>query len=133
MGLHAGTTARWEASTGRWSPFGRAYLALLGLARPLVLPFPSGWPRRTWLDVNLCTICHHGGPQCRGWKRGLSTVPNLPNLWLVSAPLPAPQVAEVCVAALTERAANNKVVEVIAKKDAPSRTMAELFESVTWL
>lgn len=37
------------------------------------------------------------------------------------------QVAEVAVGALTEPAAANKVVEVIAKKDAPARTLAELY------
>lgn len=40
------------------------------------------------------------------------------------------QVAEVCVAALVEPAASNKVVEVIARGEAPERSMAELFESV---
>ncbi|KXZ53653.1 hypothetical protein GPECTOR_6g570 [Gonium pectorale] len=42
------------------------------------------------------------------------------------------QVAEVCVAALSEPAAANKVVEVIAERDAPSRTYAELFSAVNW-
>ncbi|PNH07301.1 hypothetical protein TSOC_006254, partial [Tetrabaena socialis] len=42
------------------------------------------------------------------------------------------QVAEVCVAALLEPAAENKVVEVIAEKDAPVKTMAELFSGVNW-
>ena len=40
------------------------------------------------------------------------------------------QVAEVCVAALVEPAAANKVVEVIAESGAPARTMLELFTAV---
>ncbi|KAL6746225.1 hypothetical protein V8C86DRAFT_2949924 [Haematococcus lacustris] len=40
------------------------------------------------------------------------------------------QVAEVCVAALSEPAAANKVVEVIATPDAPALTYAQLFASV---
>ncbi|EFJ41522.1 hypothetical protein VOLCADRAFT_107678 [Volvox carteri f. nagariensis] len=42
------------------------------------------------------------------------------------------QVADVCVAALTEPAAANKVVEVIAEKDAPSKPLGELFAGVNW-
>ncbi|GIL82890.1 hypothetical protein Vretimale_8390 [Volvox reticuliferus] len=42
------------------------------------------------------------------------------------------QVADVCVAALTEPAAANKVVEVIAEKDAPVRSLGELFAGVNW-
>ncbi|PNW81287.1 hypothetical protein CHLRE_07g349700v5 [Chlamydomonas reinhardtii] len=42
------------------------------------------------------------------------------------------QVAEVCVAALTEPAAANKVVEVIAEKDAPAKAWADLFSAVNW-
>jgi uncharacterized protein YbjT (DUF2867 family) len=40
------------------------------------------------------------------------------------------QVAQVCVAALTEPAAANKVVEIIAKEDAPPLSFAQLFEGV---
>jgi hypothetical protein len=40
------------------------------------------------------------------------------------------QVARVCVAALTEPAAVNKVVEVIAKQDAPQLSFAQLFQGV---
>ncbi len=40
------------------------------------------------------------------------------------------QVAEVCIAALVEPSARNKVVEIIASKDAPERTFEELFSSV---
>lgn len=40
------------------------------------------------------------------------------------------QVAEVCVAALVEPEASNKIVEVIAERNALVMTMAELFESV---
>ncbi|GFH31220.1 NAD(P)-bd_dom domain-containing protein [Haematococcus lacustris] len=42
----------------------------------------------------------------------------------------AGNVAEVCVAALSEPAAANKVVEVIATPDAPALTYAQLFASV---
>ncbi|KAG2496346.1 hypothetical protein HYH03_005576 [Edaphochlamys debaryana] len=42
------------------------------------------------------------------------------------------QVAEVCVAALAEPFAQNKVVEVIAERDAPAKTMTELFSGVNW-
>ena len=40
------------------------------------------------------------------------------------------QVAQVCVAALTEPAAVNKVVEIIAKEDAPPLSFTQLFEGV---
>ena len=40
------------------------------------------------------------------------------------------QVAELCVAAIVEPTASNKVVEVIAKKGGPERSFADLFQSV---
>mmetsp|Transcript_40238 Transcript_40238/g.89334 ORF Transcript_40238/g.89334 Transcript_40238/m.89334 type:complete len:288 (-) Transcript_40238:715-1578(-) len=40
------------------------------------------------------------------------------------------QVAEVCVAALVEPSASNKVVEIIAKPDAPALSFKELYEGV---
>lgn len=40
------------------------------------------------------------------------------------------QVAEVAVDALITPAAVNKVVEIISRPDAPSRSIADLFESV---
>lgn len=42
------------------------------------------------------------------------------------------QVADVCVEALVCPAAADKVVEVIAEKDAPARDLADLFAAVTW-
>jgi len=39
-------------------------------------------------------------------------------------------VAEVCIASLVEPAAANKIVEVVAKEDAPATSLQELFESV---
>ncbi|GLC67258.1 hypothetical protein PLESTF_000534300 [Pleodorina starrii] len=42
------------------------------------------------------------------------------------------QVAEVCVAALTEPAAANKVVEVIAERGAPAKSLGELLAGVNW-
>ncbi len=47
--------------------------------------------------------------------------------------LSSPQVAEVCVAALMEPAAENKVVEVIAESAAPAKPLAELFAGVSWM
>ena len=41
------------------------------------------------------------------------------------------QVADVCVDALVEPSASNKVVEIAAQENAPFRTMNELFSSVT--
>ncbi|GAX80019.1 hypothetical protein CEUSTIGMA_g7458.t1 [Chlamydomonas eustigma] len=41
------------------------------------------------------------------------------------------QVAEVCVAALTEADAQHKVVEIVAKEEAVERSYADLFKSVT--
>lgn len=42
------------------------------------------------------------------------------------------QVAEVCIAALKDKEASNKVVEVIAESSAPQRTISELFKDVTF-
>lgn len=49
---------------------------------------------------------------------------------LFDGSLPRTKVAQVCVAALSEPAAQNKIVEIVAKPDAPSKTFAELFSSV---
>eukprot|EP00955_Chlamydomonas_euryale_P083849 363897-Chlamydomonas_euryale.AAC.4 len=40
------------------------------------------------------------------------------------------QVAEVCVASLVESSSDNKVVEIVTKKDAVEKTFTELFEGV---
>lgn len=40
------------------------------------------------------------------------------------------QVAECCVAALVEPAASGKVVEIVAKQDAPALGYTQLFASV---
>lgn len=45
---------------------------------------------------------------------------------------PRTQVADVVVAALVEEAADNKVVEVIAEKGAPKKTLGELFAGVLY-
>jgi hypothetical protein len=39
-------------------------------------------------------------------------------------------VAEVCVAALYEPAAANKVVEIIAQQDAPQQSFADMFGGI---
>ena len=41
------------------------------------------------------------------------------------------QVASVCVEALVEPAASNKVVEIVARENAPLRTYQDLFSSVS--
>ena len=49
---------------------------------------------------------------------------------LFEGSLPRTKVAQVCVAALRDAAAKNKVVEIVARPDAPARTMDELFATV---
>jgi uncharacterized protein YbjT (DUF2867 family) len=49
---------------------------------------------------------------------------------LFEGSLPRTKVAEVCVAALSEPASHNKIVEIIAKPDAPAKTFSELFANV---
>lgn len=70
--------------------------------------------------------CAPPGP---GWPTHDIETFNLPSPRALHHP---EQVAEVCVGALTEAASANKVVEVIAEKEAPARTLKELFSAVTW-
>lgn len=49
---------------------------------------------------------------------------------LFDGSIPRSKVAEVCVAALTEPTARNKIVEVVARADAPATSVKELFTSV---
>jgi uncharacterized protein YbjT (DUF2867 family) len=49
---------------------------------------------------------------------------------LFDGSIPRSKVAEVCVAALTEPTARNKIVEVVARADAPATSVEELFTSV---
>lgn len=46
---------------------------------------------------------------------------------LFEGSIPRQKVAQVCVAALSQPEAKNKIVEIIAKPDAPAKTWAELF------
>ena len=49
---------------------------------------------------------------------------------LFEGSLPRTKVAQTCVAALFEPAAQNKIVEIVAQPDAPDKTFAELFAGV---
>lgn len=49
---------------------------------------------------------------------------------LTDGSIPRTKVAQVCVDALFETEANNKIVEIVAKEDAPGRSLEELFASV---
>lgn len=49
---------------------------------------------------------------------------------LFDGSIPRSKVAEVCVSALSEPAARNKIVEVVARADAPVTSVKELFTSV---
>lgn len=49
---------------------------------------------------------------------------------LFEGSIPRTQVAEVCVAALGQLEAMNKIVEIVAKEDAPQQTMEQLFAAV---
>jgi uncharacterized protein YbjT (DUF2867 family) len=49
---------------------------------------------------------------------------------LFDGSIPRAKVAQVCVAAAQDVKARNKILEVVAKPDLPSRTIAELFEAV---
>lgn len=49
---------------------------------------------------------------------------------LFDGSIPRSKVAEVCVAALGEPTARNKIVEVVARADAPATSVRELFTSV---
>lgn len=49
---------------------------------------------------------------------------------LFEGSLPRSKVAQVCVAALKDGASRNKVVEIVARPEAPEKAMAELFAAV---
>lgn len=49
----------------------------------------------------------------------------------LSGSIPRTKVAQVCVEALFQPSARNKIVEVIAKEEAPAKSFEELFSSVT--
>ncbi|WP_026733342.1 NAD(P)H-binding protein [Fischerella sp. PCC 9605] len=49
---------------------------------------------------------------------------------LFEGSIPRQKVAQVCVEALFEPAAQNKIVEIVAKPDAPAKNFGELFASV---
>lgn len=49
---------------------------------------------------------------------------------LFDGSIPRTKVAQVCVEALSQSAARNKVVEIVAKEEAPEKSFAELFTSV---
>ena len=49
---------------------------------------------------------------------------------LFDGSIPRSKVAEVCVAALLQPSARNKIVEVVAKADAPAQPLEDLFTSV---
>jgi uncharacterized protein YbjT (DUF2867 family) len=49
----------------------------------------------------------------------------------LSGSIPRTKVAQVCVEALFQASARNKIVEVIAKEEAPAKSFEELFSSVT--
>lgn len=49
---------------------------------------------------------------------------------LFEGSLPRTQVAQVCVAALQENGAQNKIVEIVARAEAPEKPMGELFAQV---
>lgn len=49
---------------------------------------------------------------------------------LFDGSIPRTKVAQVCVEALSQAAARNKVVEIVAKEEAPEKSFAELFTSV---
>jgi uncharacterized protein YbjT (DUF2867 family) len=53
-----------------------------------------------------------------------------PDTLSLSGSIPRTKVAEVCVEALFEPAARNKIVEAIAQPEAPEKNFAELFASV---
>jgi uncharacterized protein YbjT (DUF2867 family) len=64
---------------------------------------------------------------------GLKSEDNADKIFMSSADtlsegsIPRQKVAQVCVAALSQPAARNKVVEIVAKSDAPAKTWEELF------
>jgi uncharacterized protein YbjT (DUF2867 family) len=50
---------------------------------------------------------------------------------LFDGSIPRPKVAQVCVEALTQPAARSKIIEVVARPEAESKTWEQLFASVT--
>jgi uncharacterized protein YbjT (DUF2867 family) len=50
---------------------------------------------------------------------------------LFEGSIPRAKVAQVCVAALNQESARNKIVEIIAKPNAPTQDFAQLFASVS--
>ena len=68
---------------------------------------------------------------------GLKNDDNSDNIVMSSADtlfegsIPRPKVAQVCLEALTQPEAESKIVEIIAKPEAPSQTWEQLFASVT--
>ncbi len=68
---------------------------------------------------------------------GLKNDDNKDNIVMSSADtlfegsIPRPKVAQVCIEALTQPEAEFKIVEIIAKPEAPSQTWEQLFASVT--
>ncbi|KJH73319.1 NAD(P)H-binding protein [Aliterella atlantica] len=49
---------------------------------------------------------------------------------LFDGSIPRTKVAQVCVEALSQAAARNKIVEIVAKEEAPEKSFAELFTNV---
>lgn len=49
---------------------------------------------------------------------------------LFEGSIPRTKVAQVCVEAVTQEAAKNKIVEIVASPDAPEKTFAELFAAI---
>jgi hypothetical protein len=49
---------------------------------------------------------------------------------LFDGSIPRQKVAQVCVESLFESAARNKIVEIIAKPEAPAKSFGELFANV---
>lgn len=50
---------------------------------------------------------------------------------LFEGSIPRPKVAQVCIEALTQSAARSKIIEIVAKPEAESKTWEQLFSSVT--
>lgn len=73
------------------------------------------------------TIVRPGG--LKNEENNDSIVMSAPDT-LFNGSIPRSKVAQVCVDALFQPAARNKVVEIIVQADAPSRSLEELFTSV---
>ena len=99
-----------------------------GNGRPSSFPVLRAMPCvSTSIGKNLCT--HRRQPRPTPPCLASSARPDSARGCLL---LDCAQVAEVCVAALVEPSAANKVVEVIAEQGAPAKSLAELFAGVTW-